>query len=100
MVRPAMEADADSAFGEELAFRERIGLAGKVARAKQRRDACDVGLECQCRQAPVKLDMLVELFRYSRWLRDFRNRTRRFGRQLNPAFDLAYFVRVLVDGAL
>ena len=72
--------------GKSVALRERIGSAREVARAEQRRDASDVGLEGQRRQIAVQLDVIVELLRNAgRQIRDFGNVAGGFRRQLNAA---------------
>src|SRR5215468_2731557 len=93
-----MEAHTRAAFRKQrIVLRKWIALAGQIARAQQRHDSSDISSDRERGKVPVQFDVIVELFRYSGWLRDFRDGTRRFSSQLKPPFDLTNLIRVLAD---
>jgi len=75
-------------------------LDASIACAEKRYDASDIGLHRECCEIPVHLDVIIELLRDARGFGNFRNRTRRFGGELKPAFDFANLIGVLIHGLL
>ena len=100
VVRRAVPARAHSTVWEELALRICKRPPGEIATAEQRHHARDVGLEGQRGQVEVQLDMVVEVLRDAGRQRHFRHVVRRFRGDLEATFNLANFVRVLIDRPL
>src|SRR5204862_5710904 len=99
MMGQAVKTSRSPALREPLVFRQGVCNSGKIARAKQRGNPRDIGLESERREVVVQRDVLVEIVWNSLRFVDGRHRAGGLGRQLNAALDLTNFGGVVVNDA-